>query len=94
MHAGGPFKPQKFWISPHPNPKDGEVPEKTEHSYPVDTGGGMHYEADEVARCVRDGKLESDRMPWDESRVVQGWFDQVRTHGNTILKDAKGTAGQ
>lgn len=54
----------------------------------------MHYEADEVARCLRDGKIESERMSWDESRIVQSWFDQVRKEGNTVLKDVKGTAGQ
>ena len=54
----------------------------------------MHYEADEVARCVRDGKLESERMLLEESRIVQGWFDQVRKAGDTILKNTKGTAGK
>lgn len=52
----------------------------------------MHYEADEVARCVRDGKLESDRMPLSESRIVQGWFDEVRKSGGSVLKDVKGQA--
>ena len=61
---------------------------------PVHPGGGMHYEADEVARCIRDGKKESERMPWDESRIVQGWFDEIRKNGDTVLKDVKGTAGQ
>lgn len=54
----------------------------------------MGYEADELARCVREGKLESERMPWVESRIVQSWFDAVRTNGPTVLKDAKGTIGQ
>lgn len=54
----------------------------------------MHYEADEVARCIRDGKKESERMPWEESRIVQGWFDEIRKNGDTVLKDVKGTAGK
>ncbi len=54
----------------------------------------MHYQADEVARCIRDGKLESERMTHEESRIVQSWFDEVRRAGCTILKDKKGTAGQ
>jgi predicted dehydrogenase len=29
-------------------------------------GHGMFWEADEVARCLRDGKLESATMPWSE----------------------------
>jgi len=54
----------------------------------------MHYEADEVARCIRDGKKESERMPWSESRIVQGWFDEVRKSGQSVLRDMKGKAGQ
>ena len=30
-------------------------------------GNGYHYEADEVARCIQAGALESDVMPLDES---------------------------
>jgi hypothetical protein len=54
----------------------------------------MAYEADEVARCIRDGKLESERMPWEESRIVQGWFDQVRRAGGGVLANVKGNAGK
>jgi hypothetical protein len=56
----------------------GLIKEKTEHHHPVQGNSGMAYEADEVARCVRDGKNESERMRWEESRIVQGWFDRVR----------------
>jgi hypothetical protein len=45
-----------------------------------------------VARCIRDGKIESDRMPWEESRITQGWFDEVRKNGDSVLKDFKGKA--
>ena len=54
----------------------------------------MAYEADEVYRCIQAGKLQSERMPWDESRIVQGWFDQVRNEGASCLKGLKGTVGQ
>ena len=33
-------------------------------------GLGMFWEADECARCVRDGKLESEGMGWEESVVI------------------------
>jgi hypothetical protein len=91
--SGGPFKPQKFWIIPHPADQ-GSVKEKTGHEYPVSAGGGMAYEADEVARCIKDGKLESERMPLEESRVVQRIFDQVRRAGGGVLANVKGTAGK
>lgn len=41
------------------------------------TGGGWHYEADEVARCVRDGKLESDSWGHEKSIVMMETFDEV-----------------
>ncbi|WWD22249.1 hypothetical protein CI109_106740 [Kwoniella shandongensis] len=45
---------------------------------PVPAGVGMCYEADEVYRCIKRGEIQSDRMPWEESRMVQGWFDHIR----------------
>ncbi|KAH7156790.1 hypothetical protein EDB81DRAFT_787941 [Dactylonectria macrodidyma] len=33
-------------------------------------GHGMFWEADECARCLRDGKKQSDTMPWSESILV------------------------
>ncbi|WVQ83748.1 hypothetical protein IAT38_005892 [Cryptococcus sp. DSM 104549] len=90
-----PYKPESFAIIPRPDRYIGEITEKTVHHHPIaDGNNGMSYEADEVARCVRDGKQESDRMPWAESRVVQGWIDHVRTNGPTKTAQLKGTAGQ
>lgn len=54
----------------------------------------MAYEADEVHRCLQKGMIESDRMKWEDSRIVQGWFDKIRNDGNTALKGLKGTVGQ
>lgn len=34
------------------------------------------------------------RMPWEESRVVQGWVDKVRKEGPTTTAMLVGTAGQ
>jgi hypothetical protein len=48
------------------------------YKVPVPAGVGMHYEADEVYRCLRDGKVQSEKMPWEESRIVQSWFDEIR----------------
>lgn len=41
-------------------------------------GNGYHYEADEVARCVRAGRSESDIMPLDDSVAVIRSMDQIR----------------
>ncbi|KAH0610813.1 uncharacterized protein H6S33_011240 [Morchella sextelata] len=45
---------------------------------PVPAGKGMHWEADEAARCLRDGKLESETMPLEESLLVMEAMDSVR----------------
>ena len=41
-------------------------------------GRGMFYEADEVARCLRDGKLESDTLDLEESIVIMDVMDEAR----------------
>ena len=40
-------------------------------------GRGLHYEAEEVARCVRTGLLESPLMPLDESIAIMQTMDRV-----------------
>lgn len=41
-------------------------------------GNGYNYEAAEVARCVRNGRLESETMPLGESLAIMGTMDAVR----------------
>jgi predicted dehydrogenase len=38
---------------------------------------GMHFEAAEVARCLAEGKLESDIMPWADSLAVMKSMEEV-----------------
>ena len=40
-------------------------------------GRGLHYEAHEVARCLREGRMESDSMPLDESIAIMETMDQI-----------------
>ncbi|OCF42821.1 hypothetical protein I317_03298 [Kwoniella heveanensis CBS 569] len=90
-----PYKAETFSIIPRPDRFAGAIKEKTTHHHPIAQGNnGLSYEADEVAKCLRQGKVESEKMPWAESRIVQGWFDVVRTQGSTPLATIKGTAGQ
>jgi predicted dehydrogenase len=44
---------------------------------PPHEGSGLHYEADEVARCLRAGLLESPLMPLDESIAIMETIDAV-----------------
>ncbi len=41
-------------------------------------GNGYNYEAAEVGNCLRDGKLESDVMPLDETVEIIRTLDRVR----------------
>ena len=42
-------------------------------------GNGFNHEAAEVARCIRNGQLESDIMPLDESLEIMRTMDEIRT---------------
>jgi predicted dehydrogenase len=53
-------------------PRDGE-PRRYEPSVP----GGLRHEADEVARCLREGLLESPLMPLDETVSIMETMDAV-----------------
>lgn len=72
----------------------GAIKEARRYQFDNHAGDSMHYEADEVARCLRDGKLESDRVPLEESIITQGWMDRIRKDGDTVLKNVNGTAAQ
>ena len=53
------------------------------------SGRGLHYQAEEVARCLREGLLESDAMPLDESIAIMETIDAVLAfqlrHGITFV---------
>jgi predicted dehydrogenase len=42
------------------------------------SGNGYHYEADEVARCVKNGLTESKAMPLDQSVWMAGLMERAR----------------
>jgi hypothetical protein len=89
-----PYQPSSFHIVPKPDRFKGSITETEDFYVPIAQGNnGTSYEADEVARCVRDGRIESERMTWEESRVVQGWFDTVRKSGPTKTAGLAGKAG-
>lgn len=63
------WKPVRMTVSA--NGKDEDV------SMPF-TGNGYQFEAQEVARCVRAGKMESDVMPLEETLAVMRTMDELR----------------
>ena len=44
-------------------------------------GHGMFWEADECARCLRDGKKESATLPWSESVTIMEVMDSAIKQG-------------
>jgi len=50
-------------------------------------GGGWHFQADEVARCVRDGKLQSTYWGWEKSTLEMEIFDEVRKQGGYVFPE-------
>lgn len=65
-----------WWVATHMTVEvNGEEPE--EIHLPL-TGNGYNYEAAEVARCLREGRLESDVISWDESLKIMQTLDAIR----------------
>ncbi|KAJ9130908.1 Oxidoreductase [Pleurostoma richardsiae] len=50
-------------------------------------GHGMFWEADECARCIRDGKLESKTIPWSESLVIMETMDSTLKQGGVVYPE-------
>jgi predicted dehydrogenase len=74
---GPAFRPESYRIVPK---KDGGGVREVQCPFP-NNGHGMFWEADEVARCLRDGKKESEGLPLDESIVIMEVMDEVRKQG-------------
>jgi predicted dehydrogenase len=55
-------------------------------------GHGMFWEADEAARCIRDGKLESETLSWEESIVIMETMDETRKQGGLTYPELIETA--
>ncbi|KAI0601862.1 hypothetical protein F4775DRAFT_539568 [Biscogniauxia sp. FL1348] len=47
-----------------------------------DAGHGMFWEADECARCLRDGKKESATLPWSESIAIMEVMEEALKQGD------------
>jgi len=71
-----------------PIPKDKERKGKGDEG----VGHGMFWEADEAARCLRDGKLESDTLNWEESIAIMEAMDEVRKQGGLVYPELIETA--
>ncbi|KAJ8494332.1 hypothetical protein ONZ51_g2414 [Trametes cubensis] len=79
------YRPPAFTVQYYDKPGGDVVREETKAFKYV--GGGWHYEADEVARCIRDGKLESDLWGHEKSIIMMEVFDEVRRQGQYVLPE-------
>ena len=68
-----------FWKATEATLYQGEWQEAETHriELPYD-GNGYEFEAAEVGRCLREGKLESDVMPLDETLAIMKTMDCIR----------------
>lgn len=84
--TGPAYRPTQYTVVK----KDGAV-EAVDCPIPVDRerrfGMGMFWEADEVARCLRDGKKESATLPLDESIVIMEVMDEALRQGGVKYPD-------
>jgi predicted dehydrogenase len=55
--------------------RDGTVLERFDEPH---DGHGLRHEAAEVARCLREGRPESDVMPLDETVAIMRTLDEIR----------------
>lgn len=89
--TGGYIKIEQSWINPRMVTLAKPVREGVEarliyegNLYDTQTvhvptsGNGYNYEAIEVGRCLREGKLESDIIPLDESLAIMQTLDTIR----------------
>jgi len=56
-----------------------------------DWGHGMFWEADEAARCLRDGQKESKTLPWSESIVIMEVMDEALRQGGVTYPEVIST---
>ena len=70
------FCPKSFTVQYYAEGKPGVVIEEETRRFGY-VGSGMEFEADEVARCVRDGKTESKLWGHDKSLLEMSIFDEV-----------------
>lgn len=80
------FCPKSFTVQYFADGNAGTVVKEETRKFEY-VGVGWHFEADEVARCVRDGKAESELWGHDKSLLEMEIFDEVRRRVHRIIVD-------
>jgi hypothetical protein len=81
---GDGFRPVRWAIVPVVGNVESHGRVRHEGADIVNPQRGMWWEADEAARCVRDGKLESAHMPLAESLAIMRVMDEARRQGGLV----------
>ncbi|KAF9006004.1 NAD(P)-binding protein [Cyathus striatus] len=76
------YCPQEFTVEFYGNTGNLVREEKRVFQY---IGKGWHFQADEVARCIRDGKNESSLWGHNKSLLEMEIFDEVRKQGEYVF---------
>lgn len=84
-----PYRPTSFTVYKRSNsiradskPRS-DAASRVTHYFDIPASGhGMFWEADECARCLRDRRMESSRMPWSESIATMTIMDQARSQNS------------
>ena len=94
---GPPYAPKSYTVRYFDKKNEDKVVKEETHN--VDwVGGGWHFQADEVARCIKEGKLESSLWGHDKTTLEMTIFDEVREtfycqiyrrHSHSHRSDAK-----
>ncbi|TFY76057.1 hypothetical protein EWM64_g7954, partial [Hericium alpestre] len=81
-----PYCPRGYTVQYFDKPGSGKI--VREETVTLDhPGGGWHFEADEVARCVAVGALESEVWGHDKTALQMFIFDEVRRQGDYKLPE-------
>ncbi|KAI0320876.1 hypothetical protein OF83DRAFT_1052271 [Amylostereum chailletii] len=75
------YCPKEYTVQYFDKPGGNEVYKQVTTKVPY-VGMGLHFEADELARCVRDGKLESELWGHNKTLLAMTVYDEVRRQGD------------
>lgn len=66
-----------WWFTPVPFHYINEKGEKQTPEFNF-IGNGYNYEAEEVVKCLLEGKKQSEKMSWDDSLLLIDMLDEIR----------------
>ena len=85
LHGASPY-PSSFTVLLFDKPDE---PQTFHHPITPNHGRGMAWQADAVARSLRDGRTEEPRMPWEETILQHEVLDAVVHSGGLADEIAK-----